>query len=161
MKSVYQQPHWLSRIYERTCAGENGECRLWQGSLNAGGYGTIKYQGKSALVHRVVMSITTGTPLKHPMQVIHSCNNPRCVAVSHLSYGTHSDNMADKIRHGRGGLRNLTDEQAGVIRASREPGVVLASRFNVTTTCISAIRSGRMYKIQATLVPRFIGGLGI
>ena len=40
----------------------------------------------------------------------------------------------------------LTEDQARIIKASTEKGVVLAARFKVTPTVISAIRTGRTWK---------------
>lgn len=74
-------------------------CHFFIGCLS-GGYGMIAYQGKSRLAHRVSWMVHRGD-IPNGIDVLHKCDNPQCVNVSHLSLGTHTDNMRDMQAKGR------------------------------------------------------------
>jgi HNH endonuclease len=51
-------------------------------------------------VSRIVWTETVG-PIPAGMVIMHDCDNPRCVDVTHLIFGTYSDNTQDMIAKGR------------------------------------------------------------
>lgn len=75
----------------------SGECHEWTAALNAAGYGVIgKEGGRGAgnmLAHRASWLLETGED-PGEMEVMHLCNNPKCVRIDHLELGTHKDNMS-------------------------------------------------------------------
>ena len=89
---------WLDHIFSR--AVRDGDCLLWQGCAS-GGYGQVKIQSKTKQVHRVVYELAKGL-IPPGFCVIHSCDRGLCVEPSHLSTGTHLDNMNDREVKGRG-----------------------------------------------------------
>ena len=122
--------------------------------------------------HRVSYFIKNG-PIPNGMFVCHSCDNPGCFNPSHLWLGTQKDNVHDCIQKGRSQCKNkralgekhwtkdpdkkskisgcqsyqskLTKDQVLLIRASKETGVALAKRFNVTASAISYVRTRKTY----------------
>lgn len=60
-----------------------GECFLFEGPVNFGGYGRIKVDGRMVVVHRVIYQLTRGG-LSAKRQLDHLCGNPRCCNPSHL-----------------------------------------------------------------------------
>ena len=81
-------------------------CRLWQGSLDQGGYGKRKIQradGKWEMrsVHRWVMEQSLGRRLRKSEVILHACDQPLCYRLDHLSVGTIASNNADARRKGR------------------------------------------------------------
>jgi hypothetical protein len=79
-------------------------CWLWNASLGSTGYGQINSggRGKPLKAHRVSWELHYG---QTQLQVLHRCDNTRCVNPSHLFLGTQSDNMKDmasKKRNPRG-----------------------------------------------------------
>jgi hypothetical protein len=75
------------------------QCWEWTGCLNKNGYGTFNLK-EETLVHRISYQIFHGK-LEKNIQVLHKCDNPKCVNPDHLFVGTHSDNMKDKVSKGR------------------------------------------------------------
>lgn len=61
----------------------DGECHVWTGNLNLGGYPRIRCQDGLHLVHRLVRSLADGTPYGGT-QVHHKCHNRACIRLEHL-----------------------------------------------------------------------------
>ncbi|RZJ86864.1 MAG: HNH endonuclease [Hymenobacter sp.] len=82
--------------------GPAGECWQWQGTIDKCGYGRFRIDGRLDGAHRISYYLTHG-PLPAGANILHKCDNPRCVNPAHLSVGTHRDNMQDKSAKGRCG----------------------------------------------------------
>lgn len=130
-------------------------CWLWVGSIGKNGYGIFSLRYKNVYAHRVAWVSMYGD-IPEGMCVLHRCDNPRCCRPAHLFLGTHADNARDRERKGRRqapagenhyGVK-LTEKDVEVIRQSlgRETVTTLASRFHVSPSTISAVRSGRTWK---------------
>lgn len=69
------------------------------------GYGSIQTISKGIKkhykAHRLVYSIVHNIQLSPENVIMHSCDNPSCVNIRHLSVGTHKDNSDDKVRKNR------------------------------------------------------------
>ncbi len=72
-------------------------CWLWTACTNSSGYGCFNFEGKWAMAHRVSWELVNGN-IKKGMQVLHTCDVPRCVNPSHMFLGTKSDNMKDAVK---------------------------------------------------------------
>ena len=141
------------RLYAR--AESRGDCLEWTGNKDCNGYGRMKIEGQPMLVHRVAWELHNG-PIPEGICVLHRCDNPPCIKLSHLFIGTINDNVQDCIQKGRDrkrglkgedhNLAKLTEAQVIKIRNSDERGVDLARRYNVTQTTISDIRKGRIWQ---------------
>lgn len=117
-------------------------------------YGTRKYKGKSINYHRAVYQEIHGD-LAPGMVVLHTCDNPRCINPDHLRAGTQSENVQDMLQKGRDNYTNptgeahgqsrLTEEQVAEIKESSDIQRILAERFGVARTTISAIKTGRSW----------------
>jgi len=116
-----------------------GACWLWAGARNGGkGYGQID----KVLAHRVSYFLATGDD-PGDRDVLHSCDNPPCVRPSHLSLGTHADNMADAAKKGRmPGRPTLTEDQVAEAKrlyAAGMPAAVIADRLGASQQHISRL----------------------
>lgn len=79
----------------------SGDCWEWTGStLNNSGYGQFKVGAKNQLAHRVAYTFRNGS-VPDGLDVLHKCDNPKCVNPDHLFIGSHKDNMVDKTKKGR------------------------------------------------------------
>lgn len=127
----------------------SGDCWEWCACRNSDGYGNFFHNGKVQKAHRVSYEISIGA-IPPGLHVMHSCDNPSCVNPSHLSVGTHRENMDDRNKKGRSrggsncgsksGHNKLTEFSVRVIRRAVEFGVKqssLAVMFSVHKATIN------------------------
>ena len=145
-------------------AVEDGDCLRWTG----GCCGKTKHpalpksaqeKGKSVLVRRRLWEDKHG-PIPSGKILRCTCETPRCINVDHLvltTFGKLAKElgaqgvMSGPVRsakiaathRARHPLTKLTQEQVREIRASDEPGTVLAKRYGVCEGLISKYRLGR------------------
>lgn len=79
---------------------KSGNCWLWVGLKNVGGYGRIRVDGQQTTAHRFSYELHYG-PIPDGMLVCHKCDTPACVNPSHLFLGTNLDNIQDRTQKGR------------------------------------------------------------
>lgn len=88
---------------------QEGDCRLWTGSLTNRGYGKIMVKGKpSYSVHRLAYEIAKG-PIPDNLEIDHLCNNKRCINPAHLETVTHAENIRRGFQHRRASLLTGTN----------------------------------------------------
>jgi len=145
-------PMSVARFWSRVDVQSDAKCWNWKGYDRGKGYGRFGDRGAS---HRIAHELVNGI-IPDGMLVRHLCDNPRCCNPRHLVAGTHKDNTADAIardrlaRGQRHGKAKLLDDQVIYIRQNPEKmtGRALASRFGVTESTISYVRSGRSHMIR-------------
>lgn len=140
----------VAAFWSRMERDEN-DCWNWTGS-KTNGYGEMRIKNVNHRAHRLAWELTHG-PIPDGLVICHHCDNPACCNPAHLFVGSHADNVADKVRKGRGrcgALRGedapwakLTADQVRAIRAEYEAGgvtqVALGKRYGVDHTLISLI----------------------
>lgn len=106
-----QQRTLADRYWSRVVRGAEGECWGWDGA-NSRGYGILSnplgHPHPPLRATRVSWEIHNG-PIPDGMLVCHRCDNPPCSNPDHLFLGTHTENMRDMIRKGRG--RNMYSKE--------------------------------------------------
>lgn len=122
-------------------------CWLWQGARDPNGYGrtTAPIKNTTWLAHRFAWWATKGH-LPADVDILHKCDNPPCVRLSHLFPGTHQDNMADMWRKGRGYLKLDFGAVTRIRELYRTSGATqrdLAGQFGVTQAQIWHIVNNR------------------
>ena len=126
---------------------ENG-CWTWTSCVNTYGYGETAYKGKQYLAHRLSYEFCKG-PIPEGLFVCHSCDNPACINPDHLWVGTHTDNMRDKLRKGRGNMPfgsnhwgvKLTEDLVRKIRSLHSSGTRIKEIMELTNLGRSVISS--------------------
>ena len=122
---VFRCPvHWTvaQRLAHYTKADLVSGCLVWQGAVEANGYGRIGYRGRNHLAHRLSWTSKHG-PIPNGMEICHRCDERRCVNVDHLFLGSHSVNMAD-LRQKRQNWYGAAEPRADTTRRSQvEPSL--------------------------------------
>ena len=73
------------------------DCWLWKEGTWHNGYGRFKWNYQSWRAHRFALVIVGSLPADSQDRVRHLCNNRKCCNPAHLAWGTHADNMKDRV----------------------------------------------------------------
>jgi hypothetical protein len=147
-----RRPTIAERLDRRT--RKEGECHIWTGARDFGGYGKIKVNGSFLAVHRLVWVETNG-PIPVGLWVLHKCDVRACINPDHLWLGSPAANTADMWAKGRGrtctrrgeanGFAKLTDDQVRAIRAAVGTQKAIGAQYSVGQALISKIRLGKLW----------------
>lgn len=140
------------------------DCWLWMGAISNHGYGSVLWQGKLCLPHRVAafLSGKLDSPvwsrsLTDKQLALHTCDTPLCCNPRHLYAGDFKDNSKDKSDRGRErcvrGVEHycsrFTEEQVREIRARFSQGrgsySALAKQYGVASNAVRKIILGLSY----------------
>jgi hypothetical protein len=141
------------RFWSKVLHDRDG-CWEWQGARTRLGYGQIRIGPKMVTAHRVALMLAKPSMFDPALDVLHTCDNPRCCRPGHLWQGTHADNMADRDRKRgkyqakgeRAGPSKLTDEQARAILNDKRKLTEIAVEYGVCISTVSHIRNRRNWK---------------
>lgn len=131
-------------------------CLEWTAAKHEKGYGILRIDGRQHRAHRLAWELANG-PVPDGKLVLHSCDNPSCLNLEHLSVGSASENTADMLAKSRNMKGNecswslLTEEDVVFIKAELAKGIRgtkyrLAKRFGVSFGAIADIESGKNWK---------------
>ena len=141
---VFLHPTLTERFWDKVTRDDSADgCWPWTAHIAPDGYGRIA-GGYTTLATHIAWEIQTGERVPEGLDVLHRCDNPPCIRLSHLFLGTDVDNALDRERKGRGYRRStrLTEEQVLEIFRSTEPTCLLAQRFSISKCAIQHIRRG-------------------
>jgi hypothetical protein len=147
-----------NRFWTKVEVRGEDECWPWiAGMRNSDNYGCVRYEDRVEAAHRVAWRLSRG-PIPDGLQVLHSCDNPRCVNPKHLFLGTNNDNVQDKVRKGRSyracgeqsGTHKLTNDAVREIRRKYAQGEAthkqLAREFGVVEGTIGFVLREETWK---------------
>jgi len=84
------------------------ECWEYKESKIPQGYGQFWTGIRTVYAHRFAWESFNKCKIPEGKLILHNCDNPSCCNPKHLYTGTHSDNMQDMLRRGRGNLKRKT-----------------------------------------------------
>ncbi|MBU2249315.1 MAG: HNH endonuclease [Gammaproteobacteria bacterium] len=142
------------RFWSKVKIGLPEDCWEWQANLGRG-YGMFWF-GKVPMVAHRISWMMLREPIPDEMNVLHKCDNRKCVNPNHLFIGTQSDNFRDMLEKGRGGdyrngltLRFTKEESDDILNRyhSGESLRNIAIDYNTThSTLIRAMKDGRIFE---------------
>ena len=161
----------IIRLSKNLKENDTTGCIEWQGKATYnGGYGKIgtTRQFNSIRAHRLAWVLENG-PIPEGLIILHSCDNPKCCNVEHLSLGTKKDNSQDMLSKGRhytpfreldfnrgnpetaargedNGNSTLTEELVKEIRAFEGNHQQAADYFNISHTNAWRVRTFRSWE---------------
>lgn len=151
-------------FWNKVRTGSAEECWAWMGCKDKNGYGVVNRRkvSKNGFIraHRYSFYLLNA---KLPNNMAcHTCDNPSCVNPNHIYDGTGSDNMRDMIARNRqraaeqagenNGNSKLTLDNVVKIKAllMERNNTEIASEFGVHHSTISAIRRGKIWKVDCS-----------
>lgn len=163
----------LSRVVEHSGKLPT-PCWVWACGLFDDGYGGCAWNGKTWRAHRLAYTVFVG-PIPNDLQVLHHCDERRCIRPEHTYAGTHQNNMDDMVERG-GSLRGeanvgaiLTELEAAEIKWLALEGHLtqteIGDLYGVGFWVVSMIKLGRNWKhvepkepppVSPTLIPNFV-----
>jgi len=149
----------MMRFWSKVDIRSPEACWEWQASLNSNGYGRFKIASYNMVTaSRVALISHTGQEPVGSL-ALHTCDNRRCCNPHHLYWGTHQDNMDDKVARGRcyggdqSGVKNgaakLNEEQfALVVQRLKDgwPNTRIAADLPISHSMVSLIRLGKLWR---------------
>lgn len=129
-------------------------CLEWTGALSTNGYARFWLPACGLQNASRVSYFLTYGELTPRLDVLHSCDNPKCVKPEHLRLGTHHENMLDMVR--RYGVGKLTPEDVTEIKDLLSRGRKcerIADLFNVSRYTIYRIRDDKSWRALLTPLP--------
>lgn len=120
-------------------AGNPDECWPWIKGRTKAQYGEFWVSPEVLLSHRIAWMLANGKD-PHPLEIMHTCDNPPCCNPAHLIACNSHENMLDKAKKDRR-PRVLTFEAVADIRQRynrQMPGItkMLASEHGVSNVTI-------------------------
>lgn len=126
-------------------------CFICENDPDKDGYPRTTFNGKRYRLLRLLWSLNNGKiPNKHLIR--HSCNNPKCINLEHLSLGTSKDNVNDMIKAGRmckgskHPISKLTESQVRKILKDKRTQKEISETYNVCQQLISKIKTRKMWR---------------
>lgn len=91
---AYQTAGELLRLGKRKLTDlseRDGDCLIWRGNIDYGGYGRLRIGRQLYQVHRLAKALHDGKPYERKLHVHHVCRRRACINPEHLELLTSSE----------------------------------------------------------------------
>jgi hypothetical protein len=124
-----------------------GKCWEWTAGCGTLGYGHHKYKTKTIRAHRFSWCLFYGE-IPDGLNVLHKCDNRKCVNPDHLFLGTIKDNVDDMIAKGRKLVKEGEKSHLAILTSVQV--IEIRRRFSETGVSQSAL--GRQYGVSNSTI---------
>ena len=144
-----RQKNWLLHRANRNSVTCDNGCINWTAAKNKGGYGIFVYVDEQTkkrhcvTVHRALFTIAGKVQLLPGQRVFHSCGNPSCVNVDHLT--TIPIRAKTYRKHSRS--RVYSDDQIREMRSATGKLSYLSTLYGVSQGYLSKLRNGKAKRL--------------
>lgn len=90
----------IDKLMEQVEYDPESGCLVYTGYVGPNGYGRATINGKRDTIHRHAHRIFIG-PIPDGLNILHACDNRRCIHPGHISAGTQQENIAQAVARGR------------------------------------------------------------
>jgi hypothetical protein len=154
VKKTMRNEPVTERFWSKVSKAEADACWPYTANTTKLGYGMFYLDGRNHPAHRVAFLLTHGRwPQPH---CLHSCDNPPCCNPTHLSEGTHQENMHQMIERDRRvspageshPSARLTEDDIVEAQQLRDQGWKLSDlgeRYGVSLSAIGRALQGRSW----------------
>lgn len=148
------------RFWEKVIMGGVDDCWEWRAGLGVMGYGQFSVsignsRSKNKMAHRMSWELEYGE-VPESLQVLHKCDNRKCVNPNHLFLGTQQDNMDDMIQKNRcvrkmGESNHRSKLKEGDVREIRRlcswgvPQRFIMKKFGISSGTVSRISTRHLW----------------
>lgn len=150
------------RFWKYTNKLSNHDCWEWNSKQhNEHGYGHL-FSGRGVIIkaHRLSYSLHIGCAMNDQDNLLHSCDNPKCVNPYHLSTGTQLENIQDCISKNRNSKppisygeqhHNTKFKESDIINilADKRSYMLIANDYGVCAETIGRVKRKQTWKLQA------------
>lgn len=140
-------------FWSKIVVGQANECWPFVGCKTDDGYGSVSFEGKAELSHRVAYSLGNNVPFEslRGTNILHTCDNPPCCNPKHLVRGTQQENIIDMVtKH-----RNLDGEKHQFSRLKEADIPII---FALKDKGYSHQKIDDDFNIDKSVVTRILGG---
>jgi len=140
-KGVYSRGSAQERFEKKVRVVDSG-CHEWQSTIHRDGYGKFWFNEGQMQAHRVAHLLYKGE-IPGGLQVLHHCDNRKCVNPAHLYAGTPKQNAADRTKRTPwwGNMRvpfEVVEEIRSLYATGQFSQQELADKFGVGQTLVSS-----------------------
>lgn len=128
------------------------DCWYWIGNINKFGYGQVGQKR----AHRWSWELHNGE-IPIGMHVLHKCDVRSCVNPDHLFLGTHTDNMRDMAKKGRGHSPDVSGEKNPMSVLTKKLAINIRKEFS--TGRYKQIELSKKYKVSPMTISRLLRGI--
>lgn len=115
------------------------------------GYTRLRRKGRDIYLHRLIYELKVGE-IPSEAVILHSCDNPACFNIEHLSAGTNVENQIDKVKKKRqakgerNGRSKITEDDVRKIRSDKRSGKAIGAEYGISDAMVYDIKNFKNWK---------------
>jgi hypothetical protein len=147
-KHVPTREDFEAYMRESFVVNHQSDCWEWTKACTDHGYARASVGGKRYRASRIAAWLWLGFDLNSGLDVMHTCDNPKCVNPAHLIPAPTKENVIDMYRKERSNHQKMSVEKVQEFRHLRDAGHTtrsLAKRFGLNESWAGHIARGEAW----------------